>query len=80
MRYFHRKLWVTLLFAIRNCVIFRIILLLADPPGVTRVKEIKKWIMKPTVHFLYVPADLKVYYQYSLIDKKGGWGLMRLWK
>ena len=24
--------------------------------------------MKPTLHFLYVPADLKVYYQYSLVQ------------
>ena len=48
--------------------------LLAKPSGVARAKEKKKkkWIMKPTLHFLYVPAGLKVYYQYSLVDKKRG--------
>ena len=32
------------------------------------------------VTFLYVPADLKVYYQYILVHKKGGGVLMRLWE
>ena len=53
--------------------------LLADPPSIARERK-KKSLMKPTLHFLCVPADLKVYYQYNLVDKKGGWGLMRLWK
>ena len=41
---------------------FLFIYLLADPPGVARERK-KKSIMKPTLHFLYVPADLKFYYQ-----------------
>ena len=44
----------------------------------TRLKEKKKSIMKPTLHFLYVPADLKVYYQYILVYKKGEGGVNAL--
>ena len=36
--------------------------------------------MKLTLHFLQVPADSKVYYQYILVNKRGGGGLMRLWE
>ena len=46
--------------------------ILADTPGVASEKKKKKSIMKPTLYFLYVPADLKVYYQYILAHKKGG--------
>ena len=37
-----------------------------------REKKKKKSIMKPTLHFLYVLADSKVFYQYILVHKKGG--------
>ena len=31
--------------------------------------------MKLTLHFLYVPAELKVYYQYIQVRRKGGRGV-----
>ena len=34
--------------------------------------------MKPMLHFLYVAADVKVYYQYILVHKKRG--VIRLWE
>ena len=47
--------------------------ILADRPGVARAKEKKKkLIKKPNFHFLYLPAELKVYYQHILFHKKGG--------
>ena len=49
-------------------------IILADPPGVARGKKKKKIDSETNVTFLYVPADLKVYYQYTLVHKKGGRG------
>ena len=40
-----------------------------------REKKKKKSIMKPTLHFLYVPVDLKVYYQHIPVHKKRGRGV-----
>ena len=48
---------------------------LADPSGVAREKRKKKVDIETNVTFLCVPAELKVYYQYILVHKKGGGGV-----
>ena len=48
--------------------------ILAEPPGVAPVEKKCRWWNQRYI-FLYVPADLKVYYLYILVHKKGGGGV-----